>query len=284
MAGDVDLRKVRYFVALADEGNFTRAAASLHIAQPVLSRQIRELEHELGGALVIRHPRRLELTPAGAALARDGRRLLAAAAHLIDDVRSIATGARSLALGHHRALSLYPIVSAFTAKHSGIGVTIVPLEHGDEARAVLAGTVDIAVVCLPSPPDGVASTVLGREPTMAALASAHELARRSTLSFADLARFDRARFDSAGAEGRTVRDADDRLDLIAGSTAVHLVPEVVARRHRRPDVTFIPVADAPPTPILALWDAGRESRLVADLIAIALDAADVTPGDGSAGV
>ncbi|MCC3313693.1 LysR family transcriptional regulator [Nocardia africana] len=276
MASGFDLRKLRYFVAVAEAGNFTRAAVSLHIAQPVLSRQIKELERELGGPLFVRHPRRLELTPAGRKLLTDGRRLLTSATRLTDDVRGIATGTRSLTVGHHRAIALRQTVLAFQHKHSGIDVTVVPLDHDSETHAVLSGAVDVAVVCPSSPPADVASTVLWQEPTMAALSTGHELAQRPTLTLADLAPFNRARFDSTRPDGRALRDADDRLDLLANSSAVHLAPALAARRYHHPDVTFIPVTDAPPTPILAVWDNDRQSRLIVDFTAAALEVHNAT--------
>ncbi|SEK91637.1 LysR family transcriptional regulator [Nonomuraea pusilla] len=279
MGNDVDLRKLRYFLAVADEGNFTRAAASLHIAQPVLSRQIQSLERELGGPLLIRHPRRLELTPAGRRLLTDGRRLLASAARLADDVRGLATGLHSLTVGHHRAVPIRQAVLAFQRAHPGVEVTVVPLDHDSEIRAVLRGAVDVAVVCLPLPPEGVATTVLRREPTMVALSTAHELARRQVVTLADLAPFERARFHDAGPGGRPLRDADDRLDLLASSSAVHLAPALVARRYQHPDIRFIPVSDAPPTPVLAVWDGARDPRLVADFTSAALDVYDAMDGN-----
>lgn len=275
MASEFDLRKLRYFVALAEEGNFTRAAISLHIAQPVLSRQIRQLERELGGHLFIRHPRRLELTPAGRKLLRDGRRLLAAAARLTDDVRSVAAGTGSLTVGRHRAISARQMVLAFQRAYPDVDVTVMPLDHGNEAQAVLAGAVDVAIVCLPAKPNGVTSTVLWEEPTMVALSEVHELAQQSTLTLSDLAPFDRARFDSTEPEGRPLRDADDRLDFLANSASVHLVPALVARRYRHPDVKFISVTDAPPTPVVALWDPDRESSPVTDFVSAALGANNV---------
>lgn len=275
MAREFDLRKLRYFVAVAEEGNFTRAALSLHIAQPVLSRQIKELEHELGGSLFIRHPRRLELTPAGKKLLTDGRRLLTAATRLSEDVRSLATGTLGLTIGHHRAVSVRRMVQAFQRAHPAVDVTVVPLDHGQETHAVMSGAVDVAVVCLLTPPDGVTSTVLWEEPTMVALSATHALTQRPTLTLGDLAPFDRARFDSADHSGRKLRDADDRLDFLAGSNNVHLVPSLVGQRYRHPDVTFIPVTDAPPTPVLALHHANQDTALVAGVIAAALAAHNV---------
>jgi hypothetical protein len=94
-AGDLDLRKVRYFAAVAEHLNFGRAAAALHIAQPVLSRQIRALENELQVQLFERDNRSTRLTPAGEALLEDARTLLPAADAARRRVRDVAAGQRT---------------------------------------------------------------------------------------------------------------------------------------------------------------------------------------------
>ena len=96
---DVDLRKVRYFVAVAEELNFGRAAQALHIAQPVLSRQIRALEQELKVQLFERDKRATRLTPAGQALLEDGRALLAAADAARRRISDVAAGQRVFTVG-----------------------------------------------------------------------------------------------------------------------------------------------------------------------------------------
>ena len=172
------------------------------------------------------------------------------------------------------------MVRTFQRDHADVDVLVVPLDHGEEARAVMSGAVDVAVVCLLARPDGPTSTVLWEEPTMVALSVLHELAQRTTLTLGDLAPFERARFDATASDGRTLRDADDRLDFLAGGTTVHFVPALVAQRYRHPEVSFIPVEDAPPTPVVALVDGDREPALVGDFIAAARSARHAGAGGG----
>ena len=95
---DVDLRKLRYFMAVAEHGNFSRAAEALHIAQPVLSRQIKALESELGAALLVRGRTGATLTAAGDQLARDAEPLLADAEALRRSVARPRGGPRTFTI------------------------------------------------------------------------------------------------------------------------------------------------------------------------------------------
>jgi DNA-binding transcriptional LysR family regulator len=107
---DLDLRRLRYFVAVADRLNFGRAAEALHIAQPVLSRQVRALEQELKVQLFERGNRATRLTPAGEALLDEARPLLAAADTVRRKVRDAAAGQRTFAVGFMPGLIVTPAV------------------------------------------------------------------------------------------------------------------------------------------------------------------------------
>ncbi|MFH7341173.1 LysR family transcriptional regulator [Streptomyces sp. KHY 26] len=277
MDGDLDLRKIRYFLTVADEGNFTRAAASLHIAQPVLSRQIQTLERELGGPLFIRHPRSLELTPAGRKLFTDGRKLLAAAADLAQHVKGLTTGRPTFTVGHHRAVSVRPAVRTFRAEHPTVEVRTVALDADTQAAALLRGEVDVAVVLPPLPAEGLTTQVLGKEPTLIRVSSEHELAHLAEVTLEDLKPYENLRFETAGQNGRPVRNIEDRIELLANGTGVYMAPALCADRYRHPDLTSIPVSDAPPTPILIAWPSSRSSQMTEDFVAIAIATASKTP-------
>jgi hypothetical protein len=107
---DVDLRKLRYFLAVAEELHFGRAAERLHIAQPVLSRQIRALEHELGTELFTRDRRSTVLTPAGEQLVHEAEALLANAAALLRRVRAAGEGVTRFTIGFMPGITLTPVV------------------------------------------------------------------------------------------------------------------------------------------------------------------------------
>src|SRR5689334_10358876 len=111
---DLDLRKLRYFVAVAEELHYGRAAERLHIAQPVLSRQIRALEEELKAELFRRDRRGTALTAAGEQLLDDARPLLAGSEALLRRVRSAAEGSRTFTIGFMPGITVTPAVVALT--------------------------------------------------------------------------------------------------------------------------------------------------------------------------
>src|ERR1700744_6282257 len=121
---DVDLRKLRYFVVLAELGNFSRAAQELHIAQPVLSRQIRALEADLGAALFVRDSKGATLTPAGAQLALDAGPLLADADALRRNVARAARGPRTFTIAFMPRLIVTEPARALGQAHPGLSVEV----------------------------------------------------------------------------------------------------------------------------------------------------------------
>src|SRR4051812_13504293 len=124
----MDLRRLRYFAALAEHGHFTRAAESLHVAQPALSQQIRRLEEELGLPLVHRTTRRVALTEAGELLAARARRILAevdAASAEMADLAGVRAGRVVVgAMQSLGAFDLSALLAAFHERHPGVELTV----------------------------------------------------------------------------------------------------------------------------------------------------------------
>ncbi|MGO9906281.1 MAG: LysR family transcriptional regulator, partial [Solirubrobacteraceae bacterium] len=138
----MELRQLRYFVAVAEELHFRRAAERLHISQPPLSQQIRALEEELGFALLIRTRRRVELTPAGAAFLRDARTILAELEGAVATARRIDAGQTGRLRISFVGSALFSIVPSMVERfrHSRPGVEIELHERAtiDQLRAVRA--------------------------------------------------------------------------------------------------------------------------------------------------
>ncbi len=188
----MELRQLRYLVAIADERHFTRAAARENVAQPALSQQLRRLEAEVGVPLVHRTTRHVELTEAGEALVRRARRALAevdAARAELDDLVGVRAG--RVVIGAMQSLGpfdLSGLVSQFFARHPGVELTIRE-EVSDPLLEMLAhDAVDLAFLSLAADFDRAAleAQTLLVEPLVAVVATDHPLAGRRRARLADL--------------------------------------------------------------------------------------------------
>jgi DNA-binding transcriptional LysR family regulator len=185
-----ELRQLRHFVAIAEEGSLTRAAARLHIAQQSLSQQVRTLEAQLGVTLFERSSRGVALTDVGAVLLREARPVLARAERAAEAVRRAARGEQGeLRVGFLSTVANYfmpPVVRAFRERHPGVALHTEDLTIAALVAGVRDGTLDAG---LSRPPliDDLATEVVLREPVAAVLPEGHRLAGRAELTLADLA-------------------------------------------------------------------------------------------------
>src|SRR3954453_6803897 len=184
---DVDLRKIRYFVAVADNLHFRKAAEELHIAQPALSRSIGALERELGTQLFVRDKRSVILTAAGRQLLDDAGPLLAAADAPRRRGQRAGRGAPHLVVGFRAGILVTPAVRALSTERPEVTVEVQRLEWDDQEELILSGRVDVAYVRQPIRERGLRLVPLFAERRLAALPADHPLARRAGLSTADLA-------------------------------------------------------------------------------------------------
>ncbi|TKK89354.1 LysR family transcriptional regulator [Herbidospora galbida] len=276
---DVDLRKLRYFVAVAEHLHFGRAAEALHIAQPVLSRQIRALEEELRAQLFVRTKRATELTPAGEQLLADARPLLASAEGLRRRVARAARGGEVFTVGFMPGLIVTPAVRAFGERHPGLTVEVVRTTWDDQTATLHDGRVDVGYVRLPIDRRGLRVTPLWSEPRVAALPADHPLAGKDAVGIADLAHERLLQNPDAVPEWRDVatrrdpevrfRAVEEKLEHVAGGHGVVVLPLSVAVFYTRPGVGYVPVTDIPPNQVCLAWSAGRRSPLIAEFAAVA---------------
>lgn len=182
----LDLRLVEYFVTVAEELHFGRAAERLHIAQPSLSQQIRRFEGQLGVTLFDRDSRNVRLTPAGEALLHESRPLLRQAQRAIRCARTAAAGSVTVGFYGSAASALLPgVLRAFSARQPGTELSVRELLLGD-IDEIVDGTVDIAFARLVPGQVDLAIEVLTEEPRLVALPRTHPLADRDALGFGDL--------------------------------------------------------------------------------------------------
>jgi DNA-binding transcriptional LysR family regulator len=185
-----DLRQLRSFVAVAEEGSLTRAARRLHIAQQSLSQQIRTLEAMLGARLFERTSRGVELTEVGAVLLRETRPVLAQAERAFEAVRRAARGEQGeVRIGFLASLANYlmpPVVRAFAERHPALALQAQELSVASLVSGLRNGTLDAGLSRPPLVHDLEAEVVL-TEPVAIALPEDHPLAGRETLSLSELA-------------------------------------------------------------------------------------------------
>ena len=190
MSRDLELRHFRYFSAVAEELNFTRAARRLNIAQPALSQQIRQLEERVGVPLFERVPH-VSLTPAGVAFLPAARRALAQ----VHQATKIAErlGPRHQALLHvglasAGSMTRFPtVVQDFTSRHPDIAVRLVEMHSTDQIEALRAGTLDVGMVREMVTDQALTMREIVREPLVMMLPARHRLARERTVKLAHAA-------------------------------------------------------------------------------------------------
>jgi DNA-binding transcriptional LysR family regulator len=187
-----ELRLVRYWIAVAEAGNITRAAERLHISQPALSAAIKQLEGQLGVALLDRSDRVLRVTPAGELLADEGRALLASAERVVARVQDrdrAAVGRLRIGMTPTARYGLGPELLAACADRAP-GVMLYPAEDATGAllRDVRGGRLDVAVLfCPPAAVEGVVIAPLRSEPAVVHLRADHPLAGRPAVGLEELA-------------------------------------------------------------------------------------------------
>jgi DNA-binding transcriptional LysR family regulator len=261
----MELRHLRYFVAVAEELHFSRAADRLHVAQPAVSEQVRKLEQELGVRLLNRTKRKVSLTEAGGALLTEARRVL----QQVDRARLATHEARDrttarLRIGYTPAslpTSVPTALQRLAASMKDLEVTLEPAFGLELIAAVRDERLDAAIVSLPAPTAGLRTTQLGQEGAVAALPASHRhairpairldhlaperivvLPREASRPFYDavLAACQSAVLSPSLVETRGTCVEPALLAVVSGA-GIGLLPESVADRYSTPGVRFVPI-------------------------------------------
>jgi DNA-binding transcriptional LysR family regulator len=187
----MELRHLRYFVAVAEELSFTRAAVRLHMAQPALSVQIRQLEDELGVQLFDRSRRTIALTDGGNVMLTEARRLLGLLENAVELVRRTGSGAvGAIAIGFVPSASnaaLPPLLRRFSATHPDVTMHLREMAPGDLVRRLHAGDLDVCFMYLPFSDPSLEQAVISREAFIVALPEDHRLAGAAVVDVGELA-------------------------------------------------------------------------------------------------
>jgi len=283
----MDLRLLRYFVAVAEERHFGRAAARLHMTQPPLSRAIKQLETDLGFVLLHRSAAGVTLTAAGTALYDEARTLLAQADHARARVAA-AAGVANITIGTladsvERAGAGTSLAAAFRRRHPGVNVRVVEADLTDPTTGLRAGLVDVAVTRAPFDDTGISTRVIRSEPVGVVLRADDPLAERDLLRLADLD--DRTWFQFPDGTdplwraywngtkpgeplraGPVVRTIHECIRAVLWNGTVGLAP----LGQEPPDgLTVVPLADMPPSRLIVAWPAADANPLVHSFVELA---------------
>jgi DNA-binding transcriptional LysR family regulator len=280
---ELELRHLWYFVAVAEELSFGRAAQRVGIAQPPLSQQIRRLEDTLGCTLFDRSGRRVRLTDAGSVLVTEARRLLADAAHTTQLMRSAGRGeVGTVTIGYWSSTLFSPLPAAvrrFRERFPDVAVRLRELYPPHHIDAIRAGAIDIAILREPEPVEGIAVLPVLVEPLVAAVPSDHRLATRRAIAPAQLrdepfVLFPREALPGlyvklldlcrrAGFEPRVVQEVDawhTIVSLVEAGIGVSLIPASFEGR-RTGALVYLPLKGRPVwTTTSACWRAAGTTR------------------------
>ncbi|MDI6412514.1 LysR family transcriptional regulator [Streptomyces albus] len=261
---DLDLRKLRYFVAVAEHRHFGRAAEQLYITQPVLSRQIRAFEQELQCALLVRTTRSVELTTAGKQLYEEAPGVLAAVDAAMRRVRDVDRAVQRLVVAFSPGLHVSEALRAFTSRYPDVETDVVPARWWEQDMPLRDGRAQVGFLRRPFDDSGLHTTPIGHEPRVACMPAEHPLAHRGELTSADL---DGERM--LDAPTRRTSSLEEKFELIAAGHGIALVPLSVARSYSRPDLAHLPVTDAPGVQTCLAVLADRREKLLRDFLEIA---------------
>ncbi|WP_113703620.1 LysR substrate-binding domain-containing protein [Nonomuraea lactucae] len=277
----MELRTLRYFVTVAEELHFGRAAARLHMSQPPLSRAIKQLENDVGAVLLHRSSAGVMLTPAGAALLDEARTLL----DQVDRLRvrvAAAAGAATITVGilsDSADRGATRLAAAYRRRHPGVEVRIRETDLTDPTCGLRAGLVDVALTRGPFDETGLTVHELRADPVGAVLRADDPLARRDRLELADLA--DRRWFQFPDGtdpiwqsywnggeprEGPVVRVVQECLQAVLWNGTVGMMP----LGHDPPEeLAVVPLIDMAPSRVVAAWNEGDANPLIRSLVQIA---------------
>ncbi|MCX5328711.1 LysR family transcriptional regulator [Streptomyces sp. NBC_00140] len=277
----MELRTLRYFVAVAEELHFGRAATRLHMSQPPLSRAIKRLEADFGALLFVRSPAGVTLTPVGTVLLDEARALLDHADRVGVRVGA-AAGAATVTvgiLGDSSDPGVSKLAAAYRRNHPGIDIRIRDTDLTDPTCGLRAGLVDVALTRAPFDETALTVRELRSDPVGVVLRADDPLARRDRLRLAELSERRWFQFPPGTdplwqsywnggrpREGPVVRAVQECLQAVLWNGTVGLAP----LGHDLPaELAVVPLTDMAPSRVVAVWNAGDTNPLIRSFIEIA---------------
>jgi DNA-binding transcriptional LysR family regulator len=287
----VTLSQLTYFVAVAEELNFTRAAARLHVSQSPLSQAIRALETNLGVCLLARTSRHVELTPAGREFLPAARAALGAVEHAVHVARDADAGERHLVRVGFLAYGACDVIdqslALFAPPSAPLRIETRQSDFSDPTAGLIAGNADVAFLRLPITTEGIETEALSSERRVAVLTASHPLARESSIMITDLLDEHWLQMPSrdpiwhdfwlateyrGGVPpllGPAVHTIDEQLTATVTGAYVSLTPESVAAYYPRPGISYVPVDHIAPSEVAIAWRRGDTRPALHEFIAAA---------------
>ena len=287
----IELRQLRYFAKVAELEHFGRASEELHIVQPALSRQVRQLEEELGVELFERLPRGVKLTPAGAFLSERASQLLADVDRLVSATRLAAQGQRGfLRVGFADGTILSghvpEIIKRFRALYPDVELELVPATSVAQAELLTNGTINLGFVYwLPAQQENIKHHEINKEKIVLAVPKTHPLASRKSVRLLDLVGYPfvwikrsnspmyydliLSKCNQAGLTLNVVQEGTTEtiiLSLVEAGIGITFMTESAKYRHSQ-NVAFIDVSDLRASIVLkAMWKANDKSPALRELL------------------
>ncbi len=292
----VTLAQLSYFVAVAEELNFTRAAERLHVSQSPLSQAIRMLETNLGVVLLERTSRHVELTSAGEELLPAARAALGAVEHVLNVAREAGEPDRRLVRVGFLAYGACSVIdrslAAFAAPVSKLRLETRQTDFSDPSAGLIDGSVDVAFVRLPLTAAELVLEPLSSEDRVAVLPAWHPLADRDRIAVTDL--FDEHwlqmpardpawrdfwlatghRRGAAPLLGPEVRTIDEQLTATVTGAYVSLAPQSVASFYQRPGIRYVVVDGIEPSEVAIGWRQSDQRESVRHFVQSAMATAE----------
>lgn len=253
----IDVTRLRWFVAVAEELHFARAAKSLHISRQRLSHTVIDLEQELGTKLFVPGAQPTQLTEAGQQLLRDAKDIIARAEEPEPVVREEVV----LRVGFVPGVTVSKWTRIWGERFPGAVLEVVPIPMAEQLAALREGRVDACFVRLPIDRAGLSAIPLYRELPVVVLPKDHTLSLFEQVGMGDL-------------EGERIQDASDidaiagTIELVAAGVGVAIVPHSIARLHARRDLVYRTMMGVPDTEIALAWPSAQTTDLVEEFVGI----------------
>lgn len=294
---DLAPRKLRYFIVVAEELNFGRAAKRLYIAQQSLSSQIRELEDEIGVQLLYRTTRKVELSPAGEVFLQAAIDALATIDNGVEDARRAArgeTGKLKVGFNLGAALELtQPILAEFRTRFPGIEVELREFDFSDTSAGLVSSWSDLAFVRAPISAEGIESVELFVEPRVLSVAKDHPLALRSEVRVDEILNLtlaigktsDRGWRDfwamtdyrPEGAQLPLILQTSSQTEeneIVASGAASCVTAACIARYVPHPNIRNVRIADVTGSAVVLAWRAEANTSAAQNFVSVALEVRD----------